>query len=128
MNRITLGFRDYAVHLFPGFVALISVYLLVQPLRAWVEYNKVAATIFVFVGGYIIGFVLDAIFHDLVLEQVVRKIPWWRDPLLDVWPTGSGETSINATAKRLLEKHLGHDQVENEFSTSLVLCLYSTDG
>ncbi|MEP1961758.1 hypothetical protein [Tateyamaria sp.] len=77
MRGLSFGFRDYAIHLFPGCL-MISASLFLFFDFDWLDKDlaPLLAILFIF-GGYIVGFFMDSIAAILMGVPKFKKFYWW---------------------------------------------------
>lgn len=116
MRALSFGFRDYAVHLFPGCLTISAVLFLFLDFD-WVTPNFAPLLALLFlIGGYVAGFFLDTITTVLVSTNLIWKISGG-DPLLAYFKGSrlKGQPrNIKDCAAQILARDYGENFVKNQ--------------
>lgn len=126
MRGLSFGFRDYAIHLFPGCMAIsASLYLFYD--FEWLDKDlaPLLAILFIF-GGYIVGFFMDAVAAVLIRGPKGKSFFWWlsggdclEDYFKGVKLKGDPQ-NLKDCAGQILEKHYGEGFVRNQHFKELL--------
>jgi len=126
MRGLSFGFRDYAIHLFPGCL-MISACLYLFFDFEWLDKDlaPLLAILFIF-GGYIVGFFMDTIAAILINLPRLKKLYWLISggDCLDDYFKGvvlNGEPkNLKDHAAQILKRRYGERFVRSERFASLM--------
>ena len=131
MRALSFGFRDYAVHLFPGCLT-ISAFLFLFLDFTWVtpSFAPLLALLYL-IGGYLAGFFIDTITAVLVRKKYIWKISGG-DPLRDYFKgvhlKGSPRDLKDCAAQILLRDYGESFVRKQEFKELMYLMMRSVEA
>jgi len=117
---IPFKFRDYAVHLFPGLMFLIGIYEIAPVFQSQLKENPISGIIVIIIIGYFIGFISDAMTHNLT-RKLIRRIRIFEDPFKKDWDKIKDKNNtLHFLAISILRKELGDEIIEKERPNRLI--------